>query len=328
MRKHVVTAAYLLDWLVGDPEALPHPVRLFGKCIAWAEHHLRRPDASSKDEIITGGILAAGLPVAVGLGTAKLLKQIHQSQPLLGCCLEVVLAASCLATRNLLDEASAVLTALEAKDLPAARMRLSRIVGRDTINLDESEISRALIETLAESLSDGVIAPLFYLTLAGVPAALSYKAINTMDSMIGHKDDRYWYFGKAAARLDDAVNFIPARISALLLCVTAVIFPEASGKRSLQSWISDGDKHKSANSGQPESAMAGALSVRLGGTNFYSGEKVDAPLMGEKHRSPTVKDARAAMKMTAIASIFGCTVAFICLWKKSESLRRGGGCQL
>lgn len=317
MRKQVVATAYLLDWLIGDPEALPHPVRVFGKCIVWAERCLRRPKASPKYELATGGALAIGLPVTVGLVAAKLLKQIHQRQFFTGRILEIVLAASCLATRNLLDEAYAVLTALDAQDLAAARMKLARIVGRDTAKLDESEISRALVETLAESLSDGIVAPLFYLTLGGVPAVLAYKAVNTMDSMIGHKDDRYWYFGKAAARLDDAVNFVPARLSALLLCATAIMFREASCKQSLLTWISDGNRHESPNSGQPESAMSGALSIRLGGTNFYSGERIDVPLIGEKYCPPTVENVRTALKMTAVASILGCTLALIYLRKRS-----------
>ena len=315
MRARLVAAAYLLDWLIGDPEKMPHPVRLFGKCIAWADKSLRR-GTMPQSELFAGGVLAIGLPLVAGYGAAAILRQTQKQQRLLGQVLECVLAASCLATRNLLDEANSVVCALEREDLCAARSRLARIVGRDTQMLDASEISRAVIETLAESLSDGVIAPLFYLTLGGVPAALAYKAINTMDSMIGHRDDRYWYFGKAAARLDDVANFVPSRLSAILLCISALSFSGANSKLAYRTWLSDGNKHESPNSGQPESAMAGALKVRLGGKNFYHGEMINAPVLGEGHNAPTVSHARSAMKLTAIASILGCGIALFYLRKK------------
>jgi adenosylcobinamide-phosphate synthase len=254
----------------------------------------------------------------VCIATASLLKQVYKLQMFCGYGLEVALAASCLATRNLLDEARIVVAAAEAQDLPAARAKVARIVGRDTLGLDESEICRAVIETLAESLSDGVIAPLFYLVLGGVPAALSYKAINTMDSMIGHKDDSYWYFGKAAAHLDDVANFLPSRASALLLCAAALVTPEANSERACRTWLSDRNKHESPNAGQTESAMAGALGVRLGGSNSYCGEKIDAPVIGEEYGPPTIPHARAAIKMTAVASILGCAVALFFLGKRSR----------
>jgi adenosylcobinamide-phosphate synthase len=315
MKLQLVGAAYLLDWLIGDPEKLPHPVRLFGGCISWADKNCRCSEAK-KDEFAAGCVLAIGLPVVTILTVKLVLRQAQRRHRLLRRGLEVMFAASCLATRNLLDEADHVVSALEMQNLPAARTSLARIVGRDTQILDASEISRAVIETLAESLSDGVIAPLFYLTAGGVPMALAYKAINTMDSMIGHKDKRYFYFGKAAARLDDIANIIPSRISALLLCAVAACFPRTSCKNAWQTWLADGNKHESPNSGQSESAMAGALSVRLGGGNFYDGERVDAPLIGERYEQPSISHARTAMKLTAAASVLGCGVALFYLWKR------------
>ena len=151
---------------------------------------------------------------------------------------------------------------------------MARIVGRDTRHLDADEISRAVVETVAESCSDGVIAPLFYMAIGGVPLAMAYKTINTLDSMIGHADERYFYFGKVAARLDDAVNFLPSRLTALGITATAAIVAGASSATALDTWLRDGMKHKSPNAGQPESAMAGALQVRLGGENSYKGEPV------------------------------------------------------
>jgi adenosylcobinamide-phosphate synthase len=316
VRSKVVAAAYLLDWLIGDPEGMPHPVRLFGRCISWADQKLRGRSRAAQNEFAIGIVLAVGLPVATYFATLVGLRQLRYRQKSAAIALEIILGATCLATRNLLEEASRVISALEQHDLPTARFRLARIVGRDTHVLNESEISRAVIETLAESLADGVIAPLFYLVLGGVPAALSYKAINTMDSMIGHKDDRYMYFGKAAARLDDAANLIPSRISAFLLCVAALAMPTSSGDQAFRTWMADGSKHKSPNSGQPESAIAGALQVRLGGTNVYDGEPVETPMIGGNFKLPTISDARTAIKITALASLFGCGLALFYLRKR------------
>jgi adenosylcobinamide-phosphate synthase len=318
MRAQLVAAAYLLDWLIGDPETIPHPVRFYGRCITLADKNLHQGNESPSYQLVTGGLLAVGLPLTVVFMTAAFLKNAKRRQPFLGHGFELLLAASCLATRNLLDEANSVVTALEQRNLLEARIRLARIVGRDTYMLDASEISRALIETLAESLSDGIIAPLIYLTIGGVPASLAYKAINTMDSMIGHKDHRYWYFGKAAARLDDLVNYVPSRISALLLCAVAPAIPVGNFRQAWRTWLSDGHKHQSPNSGQPESAMAGALCVRLGGTNYYNHEAAEAPIMGNEYGPPSISHARAALKMTAMASILGCGFALLYLWKKKR----------
>jgi adenosylcobinamide-phosphate synthase len=318
MRPRILAAAYLLDWLIGDPECLPHPVRAFGACITRAEKFLRCSSSTSEYDLIAGGLLAVGLPLTTSFVSSKGLALVSRKQRFLSIGLQVWLAAACLATRNLLQEANSVIGALEAGDLADARKQLSRIVGRDTDKLDQSEISRAVIETLAESLSDGIIAPLFYLAVGGVPAALAYKSINTMDSMIAHKNERYFYFGKVAARLDDAANFVPARISALLICASAVFLSEARSKAAWKTWLTDGGKHESPNAGQPESAMAGALGVRLGGTNFYDGEEVEVALMGGDYPSPSVRDARRAIKLTAAVSILGCAVALLWLRRKNR----------
>lgn len=263
-----------------------------------------------------GGILAAGLPFATLLLARKIRPLLSCKQRNLSLGAEVLLGSMCLATRSLLEEAEAVLLALESGQLEDARTRLSRIVGRDTENLNEAEISRAAIETLAESLSDGIIAPLFYLAIGGTPAALAYKSINTMDSMIGHREERYLYFGRAAARLDDVANYLPARISALLVCLAASLFPGTNARAALRTWIADGGKHKSPNAGQPESAMSGALEVRLGGCNIYDGEVIESPLMGEHFGAPSAAQVRTAIKVTAAASIAGCGLALLYLWRK------------
>jgi adenosylcobinamide-phosphate synthase len=225
--------------------------------------------------------------------------------------METLLAWTCLASRSLHDEASIVVASLEAGDIVLARHRLARIVGRDTQHLDSHEINRAVIETLAESCSDGVIAPLFYMAIGGVPFAMAYKTINTLDSMIGHADERYFYFGKVAARLDDVANFLPSRLTALGITATAAIVRGTSSATALDTWLDDGMKHKSPNAGQPESAMSGALQVRLGGKNFYKGELAAAPLIGERFSRPSAQQAKRAIRIVATVSALGVVTALL-----------------
>jgi len=300
-----LAAAYALDCCIGDPEWLPHPVRLMGWSIAASERALRHRGAGKNFELAAGGLIAVGVPVLSALCVHLLLEHLRGSQANLAAAVEVWLAGTCLSTRDLLDEAAAVMRALESGDLERARLRVARIVGRDTNELDEEEVCRALVETLAESLSDGVIAPLFYLAIGGVPLAMAYKAINTLDSMIGHKDEKYLYFGRVAARIDDVANFVPARIAALLLCVAAEFTPEGSGIRGAHLWLRDGDKHASPNAGQVEAAMAGLLGVRLGGTNKYAGEAIESPSVGREFPPPNRKDARRAWRAVGLASLLG-----------------------
>jgi adenosylcobinamide-phosphate synthase len=308
--RNVLAAAYLFDWIAGDPEWLPHPVRAIGRGIEEGERILRRPGQTPAAELAAGGVLTFGMVVAVYLSTAKTIAWMKERDRRLGFVTETLLAWTCLASRNLHDEASAVVNALEKHDIVLARQRLSRIVGRDTQTLNEQEISRAVIETVAESCSDGVIAPLFYMAIGGVPLAMSYKAVNTLDSMIGHADDRYFYFGKIAARLDDIANFVPSRLTALGITAVALI-EDASPAAALETWRRDGAKHKSPNSGQPESAIAGALQVRLGGENHYAGEPLTSPLIGEEFARPTVQKAKQSIRMVAVVSVIGALTALL-----------------
>ncbi len=303
MEQGKFAASYALDWCVGDPEWLPHPVRLIGWSIDASERVLRRRGSGKYFELATGGLVAVEVPVLSALCIYVLLKRLRGNYPAIATAAEVWLAAACLSTRGLLDETTEVMDALESRDLRRARLRLSRIVGRDTNELSEEEICRALVETLAESLSDGVFAPLFYLAIGGVPMAMAYKAISTLDSMIGHKDDTYLYFGRAAARMDDVANFIPARIAALLLCLAAKFITQASGVRAGKVWLRDGGKHDSPNAGQVEAAMAGLLGVRLGGINKYAGEEIASPHLGSEFPLPNRKDAGRAWKAVGVASL-------------------------
>jgi adenosylcobinamide-phosphate synthase len=296
------TLAYALDWLIGDPEWAPHPVRWMGRLIQVGENFLRRFIRGSRAEFM-GGVSLSLLVVGVfGLGSCFLLEWLGGWNKTLAFIVALYLAFTTLATRSLLDEARAVRRLLLNSDLPGARRQVARIVGRDTQALDEPEVTRAVIETLAESASDGVIAPMFYLAIGGAPAALAYKAINTLDSMIGHRDARYEFFGKFAARLDDAANFIPARLTALLFVLAAwMLRLDWSG--AWRVLLRDGASHKSPNAGRPEAAMAGALDARLGGTNYYDGEPHHGPRLGDAKRPLDDRALGAALKMTAYASL-------------------------
>jgi adenosylcobinamide-phosphate synthase len=282
--------AYALDLLLGDPEWFPHPVRGFGLLTSAGERALRPFTFGPASELIAGAALTISVASA-GWGIGRPKNSVWQ----------VLLAWTALATRSLLDEAQAVIQTLEAGDLDLARRKLARIVGRDTANLDATEISRAVIETLAESACDGIVAPLFWLAAGGVRWAISYKAINTLDSMIGHREAPYRYFGRAAARLDDAVNFIPARLTALCI-VAAAKFQglDAGGARRI--WRRDGDYHSSPNAGQSEAAMAGALRVQLGGQSLYNGHRHSAPLLYAEARPASLREAKAALSLIALVS--------------------------
>jgi adenosylcobinamide-phosphate synthase len=294
-----------LDWIAGDPEWFPHPVRLIGHCTQLAESRLRRPGQSANHELVAGAVLAIGLVGGSYLVTATAINVAHRLNRSAGITTELLLGWTCLATRNLVDESLAVIRALEQEDLPRARLRVSRIVGRDTHALNETEIHRAVIETLAESACDGIVAPLSYMAIGGVPLSMAYKAVNTLDSMIGHADQHYFYFGKAAARLDDIANYLPARLTALAIaCV-------AGSASALRTWRQDGGKHKSPNAGQPESAMAGALRVRLGGENTYAGERIAGPLLGAQFEQPMLHHAKRALWLVAAVSLLSAAAAIV-----------------
>jgi adenosylcobinamide-phosphate synthase len=314
--RKVLVAAYLFDWIAGDPEWLPHPVRLIGKGVEQGERLLRRSGQTPAVELAVGGVLTCSLVAAAYVGTAKTIAWMNRRSRTFGFVAETLLAWTCLASRSLHDEASAAVASLEAGDIVLARQRLARIVGRDTQHLDSHEISRAVIETVAESCSDGVIAPLFYMAIGGVPLAMAYKAINTLDSMIGYTDERYLYFGKVAARLDDLANFLPSRLTALGITAAAGIVGNANSATALDTWLRDGMKHKSPNAGQPESAMSGALQVRLGGENSYKGERAAAPLIGERFSRPSTNEARRAIRIVALVSALGAVTALMLQGKR------------
>ncbi|HKW86411.1 MAG TPA: adenosylcobinamide-phosphate synthase CbiB [Nitrospiraceae bacterium] len=299
---------YVLDAVLGDPRWLPHPVRLIGWMIAWYENRVRCIVQGPIGERMAGIVLALGMPTLAYTGGWLTIELAGRAHMLLGVVAWVLLAWTTLAARDLADQALAVRHAMEQGSLQQARRAVAQIVGRDTAQLSESEVVRAAVETVAESTSDGVIAPLFFLTLGGPPAALAYKAINTLDSMVGHPEEKYRHLGWASARLDDVANWVPARITALLLVLAAGVVSRSIGTMR-QAWrilLRDGHKHPSPNSGRPEAAMAGALQVQLGGTNLYGGRVEQRLYLGDPHvplRQSHITEAVTLMWMTAFLGV-------------------------
>lgn len=263
----VIALALLLDLVIGDPRWLPHPVVLIGRLITGLESLLRK---AVRHEQAAGILLLSMTVGTTALTTWLLLHCTETLFPAAGLLLSVAISWTCLAARSLHQESALVADALTAGDIVTARVKLSYIVGRDTGNLDETEIWRALVETVAENTSDGIIAPLFWLTVGGPVAGMTFKAISTLDSMVGYRNERYLRFGWASARMDDLVNFIPARLTALLMIVGATL-SGLSLRNALDITRRDRLKHPSPNSAHPEAAAAGALGVRLGGASSYSG---------------------------------------------------------
>jgi adenosylcobinamide-phosphate synthase len=304
-RGTLVSAAWLVDQIAGDPEWLPHPVRLIGLATARGEASIRRPHQSELSTLVSGASLTFAVVVATYYVTRQTIHLASRQSPALGNTVELLLAWTCLAAQNLQQEATSVTNALDSGDIPLARRRLARIVGRDTAHLDTHEICRATIETLAESASDGILAPIFYMALGGVPLAMAYKAVNTLDSMIGHADERYLYFGKPAARLDDAANYLPARLTAASIFAASAILQQADAAAAYKTWRRDSGHHKSPNAGHPESAMAGALHVQLGGDNTYQGEVVSSPRIGNEFPPPDLSKVKRAIRVVSLVTLFG-----------------------
>jgi len=271
----IVLLAFVIDALVGDPKSvykiIPHPIVLIGNSISRLEMLFNKLDENHKRRFWKGvvvSVLVAGAAALIGYVIAALLNQHVSTMIVLA-----ILASSLIAWRGLFDHVQEVAQGLE-QSLGEGRIAVSHIVGRDPDTLDESGVSRAAIESLAENFSDGTVAPIFWFALLGLPGLCAYKAINTLDSMIGHRNDRFEYFGKFAARFDDIVNFLPARITGLLLALAACVLPTGNGRAAFRSMLEDGRKHRSINAGWPEAAMAGALDIALAGPRQYEGERV------------------------------------------------------
>lgn len=298
-----ILLAFYLDLLWGDPPWLLHPVVLMGHCITRAETLLRRIlPKTERGSLIAGLVLCSLLPLLVLFLTGLACYWATRLHPLAGFALQAFWCWQALALRGLRTEAEQVHAALALEDLPKARKQLSRIVGRDTEELSEQAVIRATVETLSENFTDGVLAPLLYMTLGGAPLALCYKSINTMDSMIGYKTARYLYFGRAAARLDDVVNYLPARLGALLWIFAAALLRE-DAQAAWQIWRRDRRRHASPNAAQTEAACAGALGISLAGEAHYFGERYDKPEIGDALRPPEANDILRTIRLLYTASL-------------------------
>ena len=307
-----VLGGFELDAIFGDPAWLPHPVVYMGKAISRLEKFLRaRLPKTPQGELLGGAILAFCLPVGTFLLTSLVCLGAAALSPWLGLAVQMFWCGQALAAKGLVQESTNVYVELKKGSLPAARKAVSRIVGRDTEALTAEGVTKAAVETVAENASDGVIAPLLYMLLGGAPLALTYKAINTMDSMLGYKNEKYLYFGRAAAKLDDVANYIPSRLAALLW-IMAAAFTRNDAKGAWRIWRRDRRNHASPNSAQTESACAGALGVQLAGPAYYFGEYYPKPTIGDPLRPIEPEDILRADRMMYVASgfalAFGCAI--------------------
>ena len=301
---------WILDLIFGDPSKLPHPIVWFGKSIAFFEHHLNK----GSHRKLKGALVAIGLIVSVFVITYLIRHYLNLLPSITGrgwgWVFDSILVFFCLAGTTLIREVREVFLAVD-RSLEEGRQQVARIVGRDTSELSAQEVRTAALETLAENLSDGVIAPLFWFAILGVPGMLTYKMINTLDSMIGYKTERYRDFGCWAAHIDDIANYIPARLTALLMAI-------ASPRKSLLRFIwRNGRRHASPNSGYPEAALAGILNCRFGGPHYYFGQLFPKPYIGENEREFTTADMKLAVRINRIAEVLMVFLVMICLILKN-----------
>lgn len=305
--------ALALDWLIGDPRWLPHPVRALGAATGFFDRKLNRAERGEKTLILRGGLTALVIAGgAAGIGAAVSAIGAAFSY---GWTIELVLAALMLAQRDLFDHVRRVDVALRRDGLVGGRKAVGRIVGRDVSVLDEHGVARAAVESCAESYGDGVVAPAFWYLLLGLPGLFAFKAISTMDSMIGHETPRHRAFGMAAARLDDAVNWIPARLAGALLALAALFVPGGSVKQGFRIMLRDHGKHRSPNAGWTEAAAAGALGLALMGPRRYGGELSADPWLGDGRARATEADIRRALYLHAAACLLlGAVIALIAVF--------------
>lgn len=298
MTWYVLPIAYLSDLILGDPKQLPHPIRWMGKAIERTEPHFRKLPIPLS---ISGALFALYLISSVWGLTVLVLSIAKLIHPTLKSILEILLIYYSISARSLESSTMSVYGALRKGDLALAKEKLAMIVGRDVAPLSEDGVIRAGVETTAENLVDGVIAPLFYAAVGGAPLAMAYKMINTLDSMVGYKNEAYRQFGKASARIDDAANYIPARLSVFVIALAAE-FLTCNGIGALKTAFYEGRRHSSPNSGYPEAAFAGVLEIRLGGPNYYGEQLVSKPYIGESFGSVSMNDIPKACDMMMLSS--------------------------
>lgn len=307
MAVYIAFAAFFLDCIIGDPKSKFHPVVLLGNCISFIEKCLLREEHPPWRKMYRGGILVIAVLSATYLFTQRFITEASAYHEWLGWAANALVLSFVISPRSLAEAGVEIRNALLRGDLAHARFKVGWIVGRDTEKLDVPEVTRATVETIAENIVDGIISPLFYFFIGGAPLAALYRAVNTMDSMLGYKNDRYFYFGKAAARTDDAFNFVPARVTAILLIIAAYLL-RFDSRNAARVMLRDAEKHPSPNSGFSEATVAGALNVRLGGFNEYFGVSSFRAYMGDP------KEELSPVHITrAIYLMYGATLELLCI---------------
>lgn len=301
-----IIAGFILDLIFGDPHWLPHPICLIGNMIGFLERNLRKLLAPNPTALLAGGALMVIIVLVVSFAVPYYILQLAEAvSPWLRFGLETIMFYQIFATKCLRDESMKVFTALDNNDLADARVKLSWIVGRDTKNLSAEDVTKGAVETVAENTADGIIAPMLYMFLGGAPLAFLYKGINTMDSMVGYKNDKYLYFGRCAAKLDDLANLIPARIAGLVMIIAAFLVG-LNGPGAWKIFWRDRYHHLSPNSAMTESVTAGALNIQLGGDHYYFGKLVHKETIGDDIRPVCPQDimqANRLLYMTAVVSL-------------------------
>lgn len=300
----LIFIGYFLDIIFGDPYWIPHPIIFIGKSINRLEKLLRGYFDKDKKARMGGVILAIVVITGSYLITFSILYIIRKHSDILANVVEVFMIFQILAAKSLGKESRKVYYPLLDGDIPKARKFLSYIVGRDTTSLNANEITRATVETVAENSADGIIAPLFYIFIGGAPLGMAYKAINTLDSMVGYKNEKYKDFGWASAKIDDAANFIPARLTGILIVLASIVL-RLDHKNSFRILVRDRKNHSSPNCAYPEGAVAGALNIQLGGTNVYFGKSVYKPTIGDKNRELEFEDINRTIRIMFVASFLG-----------------------
>jgi adenosylcobinamide-phosphate synthase len=295
---YVLPTAFVLDLCLGDPQFLPHPVRWMGKIIESLEPHFRK---FPMHPVWAGLFFAASLVAGAWAVTVLILMVAQALYPLLKTCVEIILIYYCLSARSLKDAAMEVSHCLQQKNIESARKKVALVVGRDVDKYEEDGIARAAVETVAENLMDGVISPLFFAAIGGAPLAMAYKMVNTLDSMVGYKNEKYVNFGKASARIDDILNYIPARLSIPLIAIASQILA-GKGMLSFKTAVQEGTNHSSPNAGLPEAAFAGALKVKLNGPNYYDGKLVNKPYIGIRFGETKINHIKKACDIMMLSA--------------------------
>jgi len=295
----ILPAAFLLDLILGDPQILPHPVRWMGKVIELLEPAFRK---FSKNLTVSGTFFALFLILTSWVITFIIVVIAGKLHPILEIVIEIVLIYWCISVRSLQQSAMEVSRSLMKGGIKEAKKKVSLIVGRDVEKLTEGGIVKATIETVAENLVDGVISPLFFAVIGGAPLAIAYKMVNTLDSMVGYKNDKYIHFGKAAARIDDIANFIPARLSVPIISLAAQILSR-KGLHAFKTAVLEGKKHSSPNAGFPEASFAGTMGIKLGGPNYYHGRIVHKPYIGKLFGKSDITHIKKACDLMMLSSV-------------------------